>query len=182
MVESFKAFVLHMIFWTSDQVLNRPSFRFDPTFKHTLTMMHWCSHTINIKQILFEFEFCLSAPSLGICPMFYRESPNPAVAAISMKFFDCFYHRLDMAAWCFKIYIIRLWILLFLFFRGKCKFILRSKMANLLSLYCDWQFLKSDQEVGNPPKMLILQQAGAGDVILKITDVRLPYELVGRLP
>ena len=33
-----------------------------------------------------------------------------------------------------------------------------------------------------PPKMLILQQAGAGDVIWKITDVRLPYERVGRLP
>ena len=30
--------------------------------------------------------------------------------------------------------------------------------------------------------MIILQQAGGGDVILKITDVRLPYERVGRLP
>ena len=87
--------------------------------------------------------------------MFYHESPNPAVAAISMKFFDCFYHRLDMAAWSFKIYILRLWILSFLFFRGKCKCILWSKLANLFSLYCDRKFLKSvltshDQEAGNP--------------------------------
>ena len=104
--------------------------------------MHRCSHTIHIKQISFHIEFCLSDPSLGICPMFYRESPNPAVAAISMKFFDCFYHRLDMAAWCFKIHILRLWILSFLFFRGTCKCILRSKLANLLGLFCDRKFQK----------------------------------------
>ena len=131
MVESLKAFVLHICnlnFWS----IPNPSFRFDPTFKDILAM-HRCSHTINIKQILFEF--CLSAPSHGICPMFYSKSPNPAVAAISMKFFDCFYHRLDMAAWSFKIYILRLWILSFLFFRDTCKCILRSKLAKLFSLF-----------------------------------------------
>ena len=30
----------------------------------------------------------------------------PVAAAISMKFFDCFYRCLDMSAWCLKIYIL----------------------------------------------------------------------------